>query len=144
MPLDSVPSAPRSSLAPASDAGILYPHYTSATLITTCSRAVILHLTVTMTAPPLRGLAGFSVPRRSNTTPPSTNDGVAEKTIRHQSNMRSVAGEHWIRLFRQQKHTFVVEFRWWRGCFNVFNYKMMKPNIILPGPSIVFMEDKSI
>ncbi|KAM7385928.1 hypothetical protein PAMP_001969 [Pampus punctatissimus] len=59
MPLNSVPPAPLSSLAPASGAGILHPHYTSATLITTCSRAVILHLTVTMTAPPLRGLAGF-------------------------------------------------------------------------------------
>lgn len=59
MPLNGVPSAPRSSLAPALGAGILHPHYTSATLITTCSRAVILHLTVTMTAPPLRGLAGF-------------------------------------------------------------------------------------
>lgn len=60
MPLGrGVPSAARSSLAPAAGAGNLHPHYTSATLITTCSRAVILHLTVTMTAPPLRGLAGF-------------------------------------------------------------------------------------
>lgn len=59
MPLTGVPSAPQSSLAPVAGAGILHPHYTSATLITTCSRAVILHLTVTMTAPPLRGLAGF-------------------------------------------------------------------------------------
>lgn len=50
---------PRSGLAPAVGAGNLHPHYTSATLITTCSRAVILHLTVTMTAPPLRGLAAF-------------------------------------------------------------------------------------
>lgn len=57
MPLSGVPSAPRSSLALAPGAGILHPHYTCATLITTCCLADILHLAVTMTAPPLRGMA---------------------------------------------------------------------------------------
>jgi len=38
-------------LAQTTEGGILHPHYTAATLITSCSRDVILHLPVTMTAP---------------------------------------------------------------------------------------------
>lgn len=51
----------RSSLAQTTEGGILHPHYTAATLITSCSRDVILHLLVTMTAPLSRARLCFCV-----------------------------------------------------------------------------------
>lgn len=54
----------RSSLAQITEGGILHPHYIAATLITSCSRDVILHLLVTMTAPLSRARLCFCVTGR--------------------------------------------------------------------------------
>lgn len=54
----------RSSLAQTTEGGILHPHYIAATLITSCSRDVILHLLVTMTAPLSRARLCFCVTGR--------------------------------------------------------------------------------